>query len=64
MLLRPLHYPNQKRIGYVEEVKKGGQELSGVIAYPNYLNSAPATVRSRTSPCSAPAWQLSMVNGS
>jgi putative ABC transport system permease protein len=37
MLLRPLPYPGQERIVYVEEVKLD-HDLSGAVAYPNYLD--------------------------
>ncbi|HLJ45689.1 MAG TPA: ABC transporter permease [Bryobacteraceae bacterium] len=37
MLLRPLPYPHQESLVYVEEVAKH-QNLSGAIAYPNYLD--------------------------
>lgn len=38
MLLRPLPYPQQERIVYGEEATIGTTELSGAVAYPNYLD--------------------------
>ncbi len=35
ILLRPLPYPNQEKLVYVEEV---AQQVRGAIAYPNYLD--------------------------
>ncbi len=37
MLLRPLPYPRQEALVYVEEVAKA-QDLQGAMAYPNYLD--------------------------
>ncbi|HEY1336140.1 MAG TPA: ABC transporter permease [Bryobacteraceae bacterium] len=38
LLLRPLPYPEQERLAYVEEFKADGQGLRGAVAYPNYLD--------------------------
>jgi putative ABC transport system permease protein len=38
MLLRPLPYPRQERIVYVEEVSHDASGLRGAVAYPNYLD--------------------------
>lgn len=38
LLLRPLPYPAQDRLVYVEEVTSDRQYLSRVVAYPNYLD--------------------------
>jgi putative ABC transport system permease protein len=37
MLLRPLPYPDQKRLVYVEETTQDNR-LQGAVAYPNYLD--------------------------
>src|SRR5215471_3484515 len=38
MLLRPLPYPRQERIVYVEEATNNAGGLKGAMAYPNYLD--------------------------
>ncbi len=38
VLLRPLPYPDQDRLVYVEEYKTGAQVLKGAVAFPNYLD--------------------------
>jgi hypothetical protein len=38
MLLRPLPYPDQESVIYVEESRAGVDGFSGAVAYPNYLD--------------------------